>query len=168
MRRYGVAIQSYVIEERKQGKPWTEIKQEVKSKFGIEPPTIRAMQGWVQRGLDRTQIDRMLAEEAKAKLPQAADFTQKFFSEVMLPAAWRSQALGADLEQTMWTLFLSAMETAIGSDKFGRFINEYMTRRTEVKEQVKASSPFSSTLEKLVQEKKEEEVKDNEGQNNQT
>ncbi len=166
MRRYGVSIQSSVIEERKQGKPWKDIRQEVKSKFGIEPPTIRAMQGWVQRGLDRTQIDRMLAEEAKAKLPQAADFTQKFVSEVMLPAAWRSQAIGADLEQTLWGVFLGAMETAIGSDKFERVLGEYMKQRAEVKAQV--VGPFSSILEKSRQEKTKEEVKPNEGQNNQT
>ena len=166
MRRYGVAIQSYVIEERKQGKPWTEIKEEVKSKFGMEPPTIRAMQGWVQRGLDRAQIDRMLAEEARAKLPQAADFTQKFVSDVMLPAAWRSQAIGADLEQTLWGLFLAAMETAIGSDKFERFLGEYMKQRAEVREQV--TGFFSSTLRDLKQDKTKEEAKSNEGQNNQT
>ena len=166
MRRYGVSIQSYVIEERKQGRPWTEIKQEVKSKFGIEPPTIRAMQGWVQRGLDRTQIDKMLMEEAKKKLPQAAAFTQAFFSEIMLPNLWRSQAMGADLEQTMWGLLLGAMETAIGSVKFERFIGEYMKQRAEVKAQV--VGPFSSILEKSRQEKTKEEVKPNEGQNNQT
>lgn len=166
MRRYGVAVQSYVIEERKQGKPWTEIKQEVKSKFGIEPPTVRAMQGWIQRGLDRAQIDKMLADEAKAKLPQAADFTQKFVSDVMLPATWRSQATGADLEQTLWGLFLGAMETAIGSDKFERFLGAYMKQRAEVKGQV--AGLFSSTLRDLKQDKTKEEVKPNEGQNNQT
>lgn len=168
MRKYGLAIQSYVIEQRKQGKPWKDLKQEMEDKFGTKSPTIRAMQKWVARGLDRVEIDKMLMEEAERKLPQAAMFTRAYFAEVMLPNIWRSQALGADLEQTMWALFLSAMETAIGSDKFARFINEYMTRRTKVREQVKASSPFSSTLEKLMQEKKEEEVKVNERQNNQT
>ncbi len=160
MRRYGVSIQSYVIEERKLGKAWKDIEREVKSKFGVEPPTIRAMQGWIKRGLDRAQIDRMLAEEAKAKLPQAADFTQKFVTEVMLPAAWRSQAIGANLEETLWGVFLGAMETAIGSDKFERFLNEYMRQRAAVKEQVVV--PFSSTLEKSKQEKIKEEVKPNE------
>ncbi len=160
MRRYGVSIQSYVIEERKLGKAWKDIGREVKSKFGVEPPTIRAMQGWIKRGLDRAQIDRMLAEEAKAKLPQAADFTQKFVTEVMLPAAWRSQAIGANLEETLWGVFLGAMETAIGSDKFERFLNEYMRQRAAVKEQVVV--PFSSTLEKSKQEKIKEEVKPNE------
>ncbi len=160
MRRYGVSIQSYVIEERKLGKAWKDIEREVKSKFGVEPPTIRAMQGWIKRGLDRAQIDRMLAEEAKAKLPQAADFTQKFVTEVMLPAAWRSQAIGANLEETLWGVFLGAMETAIGSDKFERFLNEYMRQRAAVKEQVVV--PFSSTLEKSKQEKIKEEVKPSE------
>jgi hypothetical protein len=162
MRKYGLTIQSYVIEQRKQGKPWKDLQQEVGDKFGTKPPTIRAMQKWVQRGLDHAQIDKMLMEEAKKKLPQATAFTQAYFSEVMLPNIWRSQALGADLEQTMWMLLLSAMETAIGSDKFERFINEYMNRRIEVKEQVKASSPFSSKLESLKQEKSKEEVKTNE------
>ena len=154
MRRYPVSIQSYVIEERKQGKPWKDIGQEVKSKFGVEAPTVRAMQGWVQRGLDRAQIDRMLAEEAKAKLPQAADFTQKFFSEVMLPAAWRSQAIGADLERTVWSMFLGAMETTLGSDKFEAILNEYMRQRASVKGQV--AGFFSSALEKSKLEKTEE------------
>ena len=159
MRRYGLTIQSYVIEQRKQGKPWKDLKQEVGDKFGAKPPTIRAMQKWVQRGLDRAQIDKMLMEEARKKLPQAAAFTQAYFSEVMLPTIWRSQAIGADLEQTMWTLLLSAMETAIGSDKFERFIGEYMKRRAEAKEQVETAGLFSSTLEKLKLEKSKEEVK---------
>lgn len=160
MRRYAVSIQSYVIEERKQGKAWKDIGQEVKGKFGVEPPTIRAMQNWVKRGLDRAQIDRMLAEEAKAKLPQAADFTQKFVSEVMLPAAWRSQAIGADLEQTLWGMFLGAMETTLGSDKFERILGEYMKQRSAVKEQV--AGPFSSLLQKSNTDKTKEEGKQDE------
>ena len=160
MRRYGISIQSYVIEQRKQGKAWKNIGQEVKGKFGVEPPTIRAMQNWVKRGLNQAQIDRMLAEEARAKLPQAADFTQKFVTEVMLPAAWRSQAIGADLEQTLWGLLLGAMETTLGSDKFERILGEYMKQRAVIREQV--ARPFASTLEKLKQEKSKEEVKQDE------
>ena len=163
MRRYELSIRSYVIEQRKKGIPWKNISQEVKAKFGVEPPTIRAMQKWVKRGLDRAQIDKMLIEEARKKLPEAAALTQAFFSEVMLPSVWRSQAIGADLEETMWEVFLGAMESAIGSVKFERFIDTYMKRRAEVKEQVEKEGFFSSTLQKIRQEKKEEEVKADEG-----
>jgi len=128
MRKYGLAIRSYVIEQRKQGIPWKDISRQVKDKFGVEPPTIRAMQGWVQRGLDRAQIDRILAEEARKKLPEVAAFMQAYFSEVIKPVIRRSQTIGADLEQIVFGVFL-AMETAIGSIKFERFLDDYMRRQ---------------------------------------
>jgi hypothetical protein len=161
MRRYGLQIQSYVIEQRKEGKPWKTLAQEVKEKFGITPPTARAMQKWVKRGLSREEMDKMLTEEAKRKLPEAAAFTQHYFSEVMLPAMWHSQAVGADLEQSMWMMFLSAMESVIGEDKFERFIDSYMKRRTEVKEQARAFSPFMSTLKESMLEKERKEADQN-------
>lgn len=162
MRRYELSIQAYVIEQRKQGIPWKDISRQVKDKFGVEPPTHRAMQKWVRRGLDRAQIDKMLMEEARKKLPEAAAFTQAYFAEVVLPAMWRSQAIGADLEQTLWKMFLSAMETAIGGDKFERLVDDYMKRRAEVKGQVETEGLFSSMFEEIRQEKSKEEVKGDE------
>lgn len=135
MKKYGLTIQSYVIEQRKQGITWKDISRQVKDKFGVEPPTIRAMQKWVQRGLDRAQMGKMLMEEARKKLPEVAAFMQAYFSEVIQPVIRRSQTVGADLEQTVLGVFLGAMETAIGSIKFERFIDDYMKRQAEVKEE---------------------------------
>lgn len=155
MRRYGLQIQSYAIEQRREGKPWKTLAREIEEKFGVKPPTARAMQKWVKRGLSREEIDKMLTEEAKRKLPEAAAFTQRYFSEVMLPTVWHSQAVGADLEQSMWMMFLSAMESAIGEDKFERFIDSYMKQRAEVKERARIFSPFMSTLKESIKKEKE-------------
>jgi len=167
MRRYGLLIQSYVIDQRKDGKPWKAIAQEVGEKFNVKPPTARSMQKWIKRGLSREDMDRMLMEEAKRKLPQAAAWTRDYFSEVMLPAMWRSQEVGVDLEHSMWMLFLAAMEGVVGSDKFERYINDYMRQRAEVKAQAKAFSPFESAIKDMMIENLKKEAKQNERAHNQ-
>ena len=47
-RTFEPGIREYVIVERYKGKPWKQIAEEVRSKFDIEPPSIRIMQSWFQ------------------------------------------------------------------------------------------------------------------------
>lgn len=142
MRRYALSIQSYVLEQRKDGKPWKAIQREIQEKFGVKPPTARGMQKWLKIGLTREELDKRLMEEAKKNLPQMEAWTTSYLSDVMLPAMWRTQAIGADLELNLWMVFLGAVDATLGPDKFERFVTEYMKRRSEIKEVAAGSRLF--------------------------
>ena len=46
MPRFNIQVKLFALDERAKGEGWKAIVQGIRDKFGIEPPTIRAMQKW--------------------------------------------------------------------------------------------------------------------------
>ena len=119
----------FAIEKRRDGKEWKEIRQAVGGRFGIEPPTVRAMQRWEKQLSTREDLTQALSEDARKKAAVAKIQTLTQVAEGLLPHLWMAQDADEDIESAGWKWFFSIVERALGSEKFKRFLNEYMAER---------------------------------------
>lgn len=128
MARFRTEVKMFVLDERAQGKGWKVIKQGIKDKFNIEPPTIRAMQKW-EKNLDRTVLTAEFMKDIKGQMPAIETEAQVRFAQELMPALWKAKDAGQDLELAGWKWFLQVIDNRLGSQRFERMISEYMSER---------------------------------------
>ncbi len=130
MTRYRSEVKLYVLEQRnKRNKPkWKALQEEIRKRFGIEPPTIRMMQKW-ENELDLNNLNAEFAKDMKRQMPDIQANAEINFANSLLPTIMNARKTGEDMEMTGWKWFLQFMEKQVGAEKFERIVHEYMESR---------------------------------------
>ena len=130
MKKYNFELKLFVLDNRRQGKGWGEIRRAIKEKFKIEPPTIRAMQNW-QEGTDRDILSRALKDKADKEAEVIRKQAVNKVVQEMLPKILEARDTGEDVEYAGWRWFFSVMENILGREKFKRFMDRYIKENQE-------------------------------------
>jgi len=130
MKRYNFELKLFVLDSRRQGKRWGEIKRAIKEKFKIEPPTVRTMQNW-QEGTDRDILSRALKDKAEEESEVIRKQAVNRVVQEMLPQILEAKAAGTDIEYIGWRWFFSVMSNILGRDKFRQFMDRYIKENSE-------------------------------------
>jgi hypothetical protein len=128
MRRYSFEVKLFALDKRRQGRGWGEIRRAIAEMFKIEPPTVRAMQRW-EKDVDRDVLNRALKEKAKKEAEVVKGQTLTMVAEGLLPQLWKARDAGEDIEYAGWNWFFRIVESSLGTEKFRRFINNYLRER---------------------------------------
>ena len=128
MRGYDFSVKLFALDRRHEGGGWGEIKQAIKEKFNIKPPTTRSLQKW-EKEIDRDALNRALKERAKREAERVKGETLTRVAEDLLPNLWKARDAGEDIEYAGWRWFFSIIEATLGSEKFGKFFKQYMEER---------------------------------------
>jgi len=128
MARFNSAVKLFVLDGRAEGKGWKIIKQGIKDKFNIEPPTVRAMQKW-EKNLDRMALTAELMKDIKGQMPTIETEAQVRFAQELMPVLWNAKDVGQDMELAGWKWFLQFIDGRLGSQRFELMINQYMEER---------------------------------------
>ncbi|MDD5509491.1 MAG: hypothetical protein PHI12_01575 [Dehalococcoidales bacterium] len=143
MRRFPIEVKVFVIEKRRDGKEWSEIKQAIRETFNMEPPTVRAMQRW-DKELDRAALSKALKERAKKDAQVAKEQTVTMLAQDLLPTLWKAVDAGEELEYTGWNWFFRLVETSLGTQKFKSFMGRYLKEREGQPELMPAQIDWAS------------------------
>jgi hypothetical protein len=126
-------VRDYVIVERYKRKPWKQIVSEIEEKFGIEPPTIRVMQGWF-RAYRTTTDDPTGAKFIATAIEDAANRAKplayvEMMTEVM--PLWRQLQKQQELtvEDAGWVALWSFFEAQLGRENFDHTLSLYLKLR---------------------------------------
>ena len=128
MKRFKTDVKIFVLNERSEGKGWKVIKERIRQRFNIEPPTTRAMQKWEKR-LDRAALNAELMKDIKGEMPVIEAEAQLRFAQDLLPTLWKAREAGQDMELAGWKWFLHFIDNRLGNQGFDRLVNEYMSER---------------------------------------
>jgi len=128
MKRFKTDIKIFVLNERSEGKGWKVIKERIRQRFNIEPPTTRAMQKW-EKSLDRAAVNAELLKDIKGEMPVIEAEAQLRFAQDLLPTLWKAREAGQDMELAGWKWFLHFIDNRLGNQGFDRLVNEYMSER---------------------------------------
>jgi len=128
MKRFKTDVKVFVLNERSEGKGWKVIKERIRQRFNIEPPTTRAMQKWEKR-LDRAALNAELMKDLKGEMPVIEAEAQLRFAQDLLPTLWKAREAGQDMELAGWKWFLHFIDNRLGNQGFDRLVNEYMSER---------------------------------------
>ena len=118
----------FVIEKRRENNEWSQIKQGIREKFSMEPPTVRAMQRW-DKELDRGALSKALKARAKKEAEVAKEQTVTMLAQDLLPTLWKAVDAGEELEYSGWSWFFRLVESSLGTNKFQNFIVRYLKER---------------------------------------
>ena len=125
MVRYNFEIKLFALDRRREGMGWGEIKQKIRERFNIKPPTTRSLQKW-EKGLDRDGLNRALMEKARSEAEANKGEALTRMAEDLLPKLWEARDGGEDIEYAGWRWFFSIIEATLGSEKFRKFLNQYI------------------------------------------
>lgn len=128
MARFHANVKLYVLDKRNEGERWKAIKQGIKEKFNIEPPTVRAMQKW-EKNLDRLALSREFMKDVREHLPAIEADAQVQLAQRLIPMLWEARDAGQDIELSGWKWFFRLIESQLGSSKFEHLVREYMSER---------------------------------------
>jgi hypothetical protein len=128
MKAYDFEVRLFALDRRREGRGWGEIKQAIKERFNIKPPTTRSLQKW-DKELDRDALNRALREKAKREAESIKGEALTRVAEDLLPNLWKARDTGEDIEYAGWRWFFSIIEATLGSEKFRKFFNQYMEER---------------------------------------
>ena len=128
MKRFKTDVKLFVLNERSEGKGWKVIKERIRQRFNIEPPTTRAMQKW-EKSLDRAALNAELLKDIKGEMPVIEAEAQLRFAQDLLPTLWKAREAGQDMELAGWKWFLHFIDNRLGNQGFDRLVNEYMSER---------------------------------------
>jgi len=128
MKRFKTDVKLFVLNERSEGKGWKVIKERIRQRFNIEPPTTRAMQKW-EKSLDRAAVNAELLKDIKGEMPVIEAEAQLRFAQDLLPTLWKAREAGQDMELAGWKWFLHFIDNRLGNQGFDRLVNEYMSER---------------------------------------
>ena len=128
MKRFKTDVKIFVLNERSDGKGWKVIKERIRQRFNIEPPTTRAMQKW-EKSLDRAALNAELLKDIKGEMPVIEAEAQLRFAQDLLPTLWKAREAGQDMELAGWKWFLHFIDSRLGNQGFDRLVNEYMSER---------------------------------------
>jgi hypothetical protein len=129
-------VRDYVIVERYKRKPWKQIVSEIGERFGIEPPSIRVMQGWF-RAYRTTTDDPTGAKFIATAIEDAANRAKplayvEMMTEVM--PLWRRLQKQQELtvEDAGWVALWSFFEAQLGRENFDHILSLYLKLRDRV------------------------------------
>ena len=128
MARFKTEVKLFVLGERAEGKGWKVIRERIRERFKIEPPTVRAMQKW-EKNLDRVALSAEIMKDIKREMPAMQASAQVHCAQGLLPVLWEARDAGEDLELVGWKFFLRSIEGILGGQRFERVVNEYMSER---------------------------------------
>ena len=128
MKRFNTDVKLFVLNEHSEGKGWKVIKERIRQRFNIEPPTTRAMQKW-EKSLDRAALNAELLKDIKGEMPVIEAEAQLRFAQDLLPTLWKAREAGQDMELAGWKWFLHFIDSRLGSQGFEHLVNEYMSER---------------------------------------
>jgi hypothetical protein len=125
---FSFEVKLFALNNRREGKGWGEIRRAIKERFNIDPPTVRSMQKW-EKETDRGVLNRALKEKAKKEAETIKGQALTSVAEDLLPRLWKARDTGDDIEYEGWRWFLSIVENTLGSEKFKRFLRQYLDER---------------------------------------
>jgi len=128
MARFKTDVKLFVLNERAEGKGWKVIRERIRERFKIEPPTVRAMQKW-EKKLDRAALSAELMKDIKGEMPAIQAEAQVRFAQELLPVLWKARDAGEDMELVGWKWFLHFIDGRLGSQRFERMVSDYMSER---------------------------------------
>ena len=124
MKKYPLNVKILAVSMRRDGDKWAEIRQAIKEKYSIEPPTTRVMLNWLKGG-DNELIEVALREQATKQAENIKRQALESASKDLLPRLIKSRAAGENVEYSGWHWMFTIMETTLGSEKFWNFIDKY-------------------------------------------
>jgi hypothetical protein len=87
------------------------------------------MQRWEKQLTNRDGLNQALSAEAKKKAEMTKMQLLTQVADGLLPHLWMAKDADADIESAGWKWFFSIVEKVLGSEKFNRFLNEYLAER---------------------------------------
>ena len=126
--RYKTEVKLFALNERSEGKGWQIIRQRIKERFNVEPPTVRAMEKW-QKSLNPETITAELMKDTKAQIPKIGAAVQMEVGQNLLPVLLKAREAGEDMETAAWKWFFQWIETWLGPQRFERLVTEYLAER---------------------------------------
>ena len=124
MKKYPLNVKIFAVSMRRDGAKWAEIRQAIKEKYNIEPPTTRIMLNWLKGG-DNELIEAALREQATKQAENIKRQALESASKDLLPRLIKSRAAGENVEYAGWHWMFTIMEITLGSEKFWNFIDKY-------------------------------------------
>jgi len=121
-------VKLFALNSRREGKGWGEIRRGIKERFNTDPPTIRSLQKW-EKETDRAVLNRALKEKAKKEAEAIKGQALTSVAEDLLPRLWKARDAGDDIEYEGWRWFFSIVENTLGSEKFKRYLHQYLDER---------------------------------------
>ena len=79
--------------------------------------------------MDRGALNRALKEKAEREAETIKGEALARVAEDLLPNLWKARDAGEDIEYAGWRWFFSVIEATLGSEKFRKFLNQYMEER---------------------------------------
>ncbi|MBN2462362.1 MAG: hypothetical protein JXB43_02035 [Dehalococcoidia bacterium] len=128
MQRFTPQVKLHTLDVRRSGKTWKQVQQSIIKTFGIDPPSIRAMEKW-EKEIDREKLSRIIVDQTKKQLPKIELEARQQMLQGLMPLLWQARDAGADVELETWLWFFSLIERQLGSAKFDSFFSEYNSRR---------------------------------------
>jgi hypothetical protein len=129
MKRYSLEIKMFALQKRRQNIGWREVRQAIERKFEIQPPTIRVMQGWEKQFGTKEGFTQAVSQNVKEKAEAAKSEVITQILGNLLPHLMLAKDAGEDVESAGWKWFFSMLEKVLGSEKFERFLREYLSER---------------------------------------
>jgi hypothetical protein len=126
--RYKTEVKLFALNERSQGKGWKIIRQSIRERFSVEPPTVRAMEKW-QKTINVENISAELEKDIKAQIPKFGADVQIQVAQNLLPVLAKAREVGEDMEMAAWDWFFSWAENYLGKEKFMRLVRNYINKQ---------------------------------------
>ena len=125
---FNFEVKLFALNRRSEGKGWGDIRRAIKERFNIDPPTVRSLQKW-EKETDRGVLNRALKEKAKKEAEAIKGQALTSVAEDLLPRLWKARDAGDNIEYEGWRWFFSIVENTLGSEKFKRFLHQYLDER---------------------------------------
>ena len=129
MQRFSAEVKLFALDERRSGKTWKEVQQNIEGKFKIPPPSLRALEKW-QKTLDREKLSQLIMDESRKALPVMEETTLQQMATGLIPILWQARDAGEDMELEAWLWFFSVVERQLGEARFEQFWSEYKKRKS--------------------------------------
>ncbi len=126
--RYKTEVKLFALKKRSEGITWPRVRQHVKERFNIEPPTVRAMEKW-QKSLDQPAIEAEYLKDIKAQMPKIGSEAQMQVATGLLPVVLKAREAGENTENAAWMWFFQWIESWLGLEKFERLVTGYLAER---------------------------------------
>ncbi len=126
--RFKTEVKLFALNERSQGKGWQIIRQRIRERFNVEPPTVRAMEKW-QKTLNPETITAELMKDTKAQIPKIGAEVQIEVGQGLLPVLLKAREAGEDMETAAWKWFFQWAENYLGRERFKHLVEEYLSER---------------------------------------
>lgn len=133
-RSYDIGVVAFAVAERNRGRRWEDIRQAIREKFHIEPPTVRIMLNWHKRyGSGQSALESVIslagAEMERRALPLASQQSYKLLMSDGLPAFRRYVELVKDWDVAAAMVVLTMLEQQFGGSVYQRAVSRYEALR---------------------------------------